>query len=40
MNGKGRWIDRRMIERLCRSSKYECVYLYGDGWDRLVAGLI
>lgn len=24
---KGRWIDNRMIERLWRSLKYECVYL-------------
>ena len=23
----GRWIDNRMIERLWRSLKYECVYL-------------
>lgn len=28
MDGKGRWIDNRMIERLWRSLKYECVYLY------------
>ena len=27
MDGKGRWIDNRMIERLRRSLKYECVYL-------------
>lgn len=27
MDGKGRWIDNRMVERLCRSLKYECVYL-------------
>ncbi len=27
MNGRGRWIDNRMIERLWRSLKYECVYL-------------
>ena len=26
MEGKGRWIDNRMIERLWRSLKYECVY--------------
>ena len=26
MDGKGRWIDNRMIERLWRSLKYECVY--------------
>ena len=28
MAGKGRWIDNRMIERLWRSLKYECVYLH------------
>ena len=28
MDGKGRWIDHRMIERLWRSLKYECVYLH------------
>jgi putative transposase len=28
MDGKGRWIDDRMIERLWRSLKYECVYLH------------
>ena len=27
MDGPGRWIDNRMIERLWRSLKYECVYL-------------
>jgi len=27
MDGRGRWIDNRMIERLWRSLKYECVYL-------------
>ena len=27
MDGKGRWIDNRMIERLWRSLTYECVYL-------------
>ena len=27
MDGRGRWIDSRMIERLWRSLKYECVYL-------------
>ena len=37
MDGRGRWIDNRFIERLWRSVKYEDVYLqdYGDG---LVAG--
>lgn len=28
MDGKGRWIDNRMIERLWRSLRYECVYLH------------
>jgi len=27
MDGKGSWRDNRMIERLWRSLKYECVYL-------------
>ena len=27
MDGKGRWIDNRMIERLWRFLKYECIYL-------------
>jgi putative transposase len=27
MDGKGRWIDNRMIEPLWRSLKYECIYL-------------
>ena len=27
MDGRGRWIDNRMIERLWRSIKYECIYL-------------
>ena len=27
MDGKGRWVDNRMIERLWRSQKYECIYL-------------
>ena len=29
MDGKGRWIDNRFIERLWRSLKYEEVYLKG-----------
>ena len=29
MDGKRRWIDNRMVERLWRSLKYECVYLHG-----------
>jgi len=33
MDGRGRWMDNRMIERLWRSVKYEDVYLrdYADG---------
>jgi putative transposase len=27
MDGKGRWIDNRTIERLWRSLKYECIFL-------------
>ena len=27
MDGKGAWRDHRMIERLWRTLKYECVYL-------------
>lgn len=30
MDGKGRWIDNRMIEGLWRSLKYECVYLHAS----------
>ena len=28
MDGRGRWIDNRFIERLWRSLKYECIYLH------------
>ena len=28
MDGKGRCLDNIFIERLCRSLKYECVYLH------------
>jgi hypothetical protein len=28
MDGKGRWMDNVFIERLWRSKKSECVYLY------------
>ncbi len=28
MDGKGRWMDNAMIERLWRSLKYECIYLH------------
>ena len=27
MDGKGRWMDNRSVERLWRSLKYEAVYL-------------
>ena len=27
MDGQGWWVDDRMIERLWRSIKYECIYL-------------
>nr|WP_244574492.1 IS3 family transposase [Cohaesibacter sp. ES.047] len=27
IDGRGRWVDNRMIERLWRSIKYECIYL-------------
>ena len=30
VDGKGRWIDNRMIEGLWRSLKYECVYLHAS----------
>lgn len=28
MDGKGRWVDNVFVERLWRSVKYECIYLY------------
>ena len=28
MDGRGRWMDKVLIERLWRSMKYECVYLH------------
>jgi putative transposase len=33
MDGRGRWIDNRFIERLWRTAKHEDIYLqdYGDG---------
>jgi putative transposase len=35
MDGRGRWLDNRFIERLWRSAKYEDIYLqdYGGGLD-------
>jgi len=34
MDGKGRAIDTIFVERLCRTVKYEDIYLkaYADGW--------
>ena len=32
MDGRGRWIDNRFIERLWRSVKYEDIYLLGGAW--------
>jgi putative transposase len=35
MDGRGRWLDNRFIERLWRSVKYEDIYVqdYGGGLD-------
>ena len=30
-HGRGRWLENVFIERLCRSLKYECVYLHAFG---------
>ena len=35
MDGKGRWVDNVFVERLWRSVKYECVYLYE--WSSVLA---
>jgi putative transposase len=35
MDGKGRWVDNVFVERLWRSVKYECIYLYE--WATVVA---
>lgn len=35
MDGKGRWVDNVFVERLWRSVKYECVYLYE--WSTVLA---
>jgi putative transposase len=35
MDGKGRWVDNVFVERLWRSVKYECIYLYE--WTTVVA---
>jgi putative transposase len=37
MDGRGRWVDNRFIERLWRSVKYEDIYLQ-DYLDGLEAG--
>jgi putative transposase len=34
MDGRGRWMDNVFIERLCRSLKYDDVYLKGYADDR------
>jgi putative transposase len=40
MDGRGRWMDNVFIERLWRSMKYECVYLYAfETGSELRAGL-
>ncbi|WP_408874045.1 IS3 family transposase [Gluconobacter roseus] len=40
MDGRGRWLDNVFIERLWRSLKYECVYLYAfETGSELRAGL-
>ena len=40
MDGRGRWRDNVFIERLWRSLKYECVYLYAfETGSELQAGL-
>ncbi len=40
MDGRGRWMDNVFIERLWRSLKYECVYLYAfETSSELRAGL-
>ena len=40
MDGKGRWIDNVFIERLCRSVKYENIYLHAyEGGREVQAGL-
>ena len=40
MDGRGRWLDNVLIERLWRSLKYECVYLHAfETGSELRAGL-
>lgn len=40
MDGRGRWMDNVLIERLWRSLKYECVYLHAfETGSELRAGL-
>ena len=40
MDGKGRWIDNVFVERLWRSVKYECIYLYAYETPRAVRGAL
>jgi putative transposase len=41
MDGKGAWRDNRMIERLWRSVKYECIYLHAfESGSETKAGII
>ena len=41
MDGRGRWMDNVLIERLWRSLKYECVYLHAfETGAELRAGLV
>lgn len=35
MDGKGRWADNIFVERLWRSTKYECIYL--QEWENVVS---
>lgn len=35
MDGKGRWADNIFVERLWRSTKYECVYL--QEWENIIS---
>ena len=40
MDGKGRWIDNVFVERLWRSVKYECIYLYAYETPREARGAL
>ncbi|GGC71942.1 hypothetical protein GCM10011504_56950 [Siccirubricoccus deserti] len=40
MDGRGRWMNTVLIERLWRSLKYECIYLHAfETGSELLAGL-